>query len=264
MSIEFACPKCKKQYRVKDQLAGKSAKCSKCDHRFKVPEPIVVDDLANDDDLGSWFDDELSSEASSKKTAVVAALSQQAKKSCSACGSPLADGAVLCVACGFDSRSGKKHETRKVVEEKESSGKTAVSQSASLARGSLFSALGAALGAIVWVVVVLFTGYEIGWIAWGLGFASGAGMAIGHEDDDGTTAGIVAAGISTLGIVGAKFFIFEHMTSQMAEMGISLEALGTLVGEPITFGTLFGPIDGLFILLAVASAYKIGSGQVSD
>jgi predicted Zn finger-like uncharacterized protein len=37
MPIEFACPSCKKPYRVKDELAGKSAKCGKCGNRMKIP-----------------------------------------------------------------------------------------------------------------------------------------------------------------------------------------------------------------------------------
>ena len=89
-------------------------------------------------------------------------------------------------------------------------------------------------------------------------------MALGHEDDDGTMAGIVAGGISILGILAAKWIVFEHLKSQLAAIGISLEALEQIAGESITFGSLFGPIDGIFILLAVASAYKIGSGQSTD
>ncbi len=261
MSIEFACPNCKKQYCVKEHLAGKSAKCAKCGNRLKVP--AVVADLAGEDDLGTWFDDELSATASPVATSPVTPTRSKAKKSCTACGSPLNDGAVVCVACGYDTRSGKKHETKKVVED-DVEEPSATGHATSLARGALFSAIGAALGAVLWVVVVMITGYEIGWIAWGLGFAAGAGMAIGHEDDDGTTAGIVAAGISILGILGAKFFVFEHLKSMLENAGISLELAEQIAGEPITFGSLFGPIDGLFILLAVASAYKIGSGQVTD
>jgi DNA integrity scanning protein DisA with diadenylate cyclase activity len=33
--------------------------------------------------------------------------------------------------------------------------------------------------------------------------------------------------------------------------------------NPTFFGTMFSPIDGLFILLAVGTAYRLGSGQES-
>lgn len=281
MSIDFSCPSCNKQYRVKDELAGKSAKCAKCDHRFKVPTPVAelaaldelaVDDLSAGNEVGSWMDDELSASMAAKP-----APPKKSGGKCSACGNSMAGDAVICVACGFDTRSGKKHETKKVVDEDESAsgGKALVSQSASLARGAIFSAIGAAVGAAVWVGVAIGTGYEIGWIAWGLGFAAGVGMAFGHEDDDGTTAGIVAGGVSIVGILGAKFALFQYLKSQMldaggafAELGGEAEALQgaleQLFEQQVTFGAMFSPIDGLFILLAVASAYKIGSGQMVD
>lgn len=283
MSIDFACPSCAKKFRVKDELAGKSAKCSKCNSRFKVPMPVrKVPDLEPLDavgDLGDWLDSELTESDSvvpASKNAKVAD-SESTGKNCSACGNTLATGAVICVACGFDTRTGKKHLTRKILEEGEtdSKAKQVAKQSASLARGALFSAIGAAIGAAVWVGVAIALELEIGWIAWGLGFAAGAGMAIGHEDDDGTTAGIIAGGISILGILGAKFYLFKHFTSffganseafeAMGEQGVALQrALTQALGESLSFSDMFGPIDGLFILLAVASAYKIGSGQIMD
>lgn len=47
MSIEFQCPRCGKAYRVRDDLAGKNAKCT-CGRQLKVPLPAP---LAPDDDL---------------------------------------------------------------------------------------------------------------------------------------------------------------------------------------------------------------------
>jgi hypothetical protein len=38
MSIEFCCPNCAKPYRVKDELAGRVAKCV-CGQNIKVPLP---------------------------------------------------------------------------------------------------------------------------------------------------------------------------------------------------------------------------------
>ena len=34
-------------------------------------------------------------------------------------------------------------------------------------------------------------------------------------------------------------------------------------GEQIPFSVMFSPVDGLFILLAVGTAYKLGSGQAT-
>lgn len=257
MPIEFACPKCEKKYSVKEEFAGKSAKCGKCNHRMKVPEPAVVPDAGID--LGNWLDEELEADPS-----VPTPQQPTSKKLCDSCGKSMAADAVLCVACGYDTVSGKKLKREKTKSKSAAKAAAVVGKTATILRGTIFSAIGAGIGAAVWYGVVVAIGYEVGWIAWGLGLAAGAGMAIGHEDDDGTMAGVMAAGMAILGILAAKFAVLQHISSKLAEVGLSLEAAGTLVGEPITFGSLFGPIDGLFILLAVASAYKIGSGQMTD
>jgi len=41
MPIEFNCPSCQKHYRVKDELAGKQAKCKQCGNTLLVPTPEV-------------------------------------------------------------------------------------------------------------------------------------------------------------------------------------------------------------------------------
>jgi len=254
MPIEFACPKCKEKYRVKDKLAGKSAKCAKCNQRIKIPIPVPVAS-AIEPELGSLLDEEFAAEAARGPVVQQATTDRPATKQCTSCGAPLSEIAILCTVCGFDLRSGKKLSPKK---DSKSRVRSASRYSASLARGALFSAIGAALGAAVWGGVVLAFDYEIGWIAWGLGFVAGLGMAMGHEDEDGTLAGIVAAGISILGILAAKFIVFEHIKSQIAKLGISLEELGE---ETFTFASLFGPMDGLFVLLACISAYMVGSQQ---
>lgn len=40
--INFKCPHCEKSFSVKDELAGKKAKCPKCESRIVVPLPDVV------------------------------------------------------------------------------------------------------------------------------------------------------------------------------------------------------------------------------
>jgi hypothetical protein len=282
---------------------------------------------------------------------------------------------VLCVACGFDSRTGTKHATKRVLDSasdvQKPAKRTKIRSAASLLRGTLFSFLGAMLGAIIWAVFAYFTGFELGYIAWGLGGLAGLGMAYGHDDDDGTFAGIIAAFMSLVGIVAAKVFIIviviaaivsqaargldspefkraalasqiasekllaqgvvdetanekqfekaladarvevaklseEECNARLAKLSAELDAaeIGEDAGEkappdaagakgndameepPVVeenadeprdvaiedppnpagefFKLMFSPIDGLFILLAFFTAYKIGSGQMTE
>lgn len=42
MAIEFNCPHCAFAYRLKDELAGKPAKCKSCGAKITIPHPVTV------------------------------------------------------------------------------------------------------------------------------------------------------------------------------------------------------------------------------
>jgi len=67
--------------------------------------------------------------------------------------------------------------------------------------------VGGAIGALLWAGVVVFTGYEVGWIAWGVGGLVGYGVAKGNEGGgrSSTAAGTLAVVIAALAILGGKY-----------------------------------------------------------
>lgn len=71
-------------------------------------------------------------------------------------------------------------------------------------RALLGATLGGLLGAALWTAVAFLFHYEIGWIAWGVGVASGFGAARFGERLDWAT-GAAAAGIAVLSIALGKF-----------------------------------------------------------
>lgn len=232
MSIQFLCPMCHKQYRLRDELAGKSAKCS-CGHKMRVPQasvqPVAVSAPAaavaapvrtqpakapaespvlpplGDDDFpalsggdNSWLNADLEAAAPVSSVAV----------RCPACDQLMSGGAVLCTKCGYDKRTGEKRTLTRVEPEKEvKAGRSKLGFAGSLLRGTLFSFIAAMIGAAIWAVLAYFTQYQFGFVAIALGGLSGAGMSLGHDDDDGTLAGIIAAGMSIIGIIAAKVMI---------------------------------------------------------
>jgi hypothetical protein len=120
--------------------------------------------------------------------------------------------ATQCQGCGHDLSTGKKRsepngdEAPKKKKKKRAAGER--SNLALLGRGIALSAAGAFVGAIAWAFVAVLTHREIGWIAWGVGAAAGAGMSAGYDDkSDGTIPGILAAFIALGGIVLGKVFI---------------------------------------------------------
>ena len=54
MTIEFECPDCSREYRVKDELAGRSVTCKGCGEKIHIPESDAEDDEYSEewDDYG--------------------------------------------------------------------------------------------------------------------------------------------------------------------------------------------------------------------
>jgi len=71
----------------------------------------------------------------------------------------------------------------------------------------LYGLVGGVMGALLWALVVYFTDYEIGWIAWAVGGLVGYGVAFGNRGSVSTprAAGILAVALTVLAIVGGKF-----------------------------------------------------------
>jgi len=307
--IQFACPSCARQYSVKDELAGKSAKCGQCGHKMRIPaaaaatasipsppksppkvhaaatQPpapksaavktgapaaakVAANVVANpsppkappaDPGMSSWLDEEL-------ETARVEAKSKPkppapSETGCPSCNGPLPPGSVICLKCGYDTRIRGKRTVERGDEE-EPKKRSMLGGAASLLRGTFFSFLGAMLGAIIWAVLAYATLFEFSIVAWGLGGLAGLGMALGHESDDGTFPGIIAAFMSLLGIVAAKVFIViifiaAIVSSAVSEMEIVAEDMAAQSEE-------MDPVESQRSALALAMTFKEISRQDPD
>lgn len=76
--------------------------------------------------------------------------------------------------------------------------------------GIFAGVLAALVGGVVWYLIVRFTGYEVGWVAWGVGFVVGAAMARAtpaRSKQLAVQAGLVAAA----GLIIGKLLIVQWM-----------------------------------------------------
>lgn len=191
--------------KVPPQAIGKKIKCPKCETVFVADEedsPFELSPLDTSDE-----DSPAEREVKPKPPAPPPPpASNKPGTPCPLCGQSIAAGAVMCVACGYDTRTGRRI----------SIPKPAVAMAAQLAKsagtfllGCILSGVGALVGAAIWLGIGVATNYEIGWIAWAIGLLAGAGMALGYRQYN-TRAGVVAAAISLGGILLGKaaFFIF--------------------------------------------------------
>lgn len=85
--------------------------------------------------------------------------------------------------------------------------------------GCALSAAGAFIGAGVWYGVAMGTGYEIGYIAWGVGVLAGLGMKLGYGNENlrGALAAVVFA---CVGIIAAKGMVYNALFAEGVGEGL--------------------------------------------
>ena len=119
----------------------------------------------------------------------------------------------------------------------------------------------AVVGGVVWGLIVKWTDYEVGFVAWGIGFLVGFAVVTAARTR-GLALQVVAVLCALLGILVGKYLSFVWVLQNAAE-----DEFGEAVDIPVfsmdTFDlfrdnldTIFGWIDLLWVGLAVLSAWR--------
>lgn len=146
------------------------------------------------------------------------------RQACPGCGSSLDGGSVVCMSCGFDTRSGKAMKTKVGKVKAPTAGMAGVAASAGSAAASglsylVGSAIGASIaglvGAGIWAGIIIMLNLEIGWAAIGVGILCGIGAAIGARGESGMFTGGIAVLATVVAILAGKYFAIMHLTDQM-------------------------------------------------
>lgn len=85
-----------------------------------------------------------------------------------------------------------------------------------LGKGLALSALGALIGAIVWVLLIKVTGWNLWILAPIVGGAAGYGMMRGMQMKGGVPAGFTAAACTLIAIFGARYFVVSAEVREFA------------------------------------------------
>lgn len=105
MAHGITCSSCGKTYPFKAELAGRKVKC-KCGHVIAVPS-VPVEKHQEPDSLYDLAPDPTAASARPAQQTVMARTADDSVR-CPSCESPLEAGSVICVACGFNLKTGEK------------------------------------------------------------------------------------------------------------------------------------------------------------
>lgn len=122
----------------------------------------------------------------------------------------------------------------------------------------------AAVGALAWGLIVRWTDYEVGIVAWGIGFVVGTAVVAGARGRRGPPLQVVAVACSLLGILLGKYLSFAFAIQELAEeegfdVGLFSREMFDLFREEL--GTVFGLFDLLWAGLAVFTAWRLAQRQ---
>lgn len=89
-------------------------------------------------------------------------------------------------------------------------------------KGILAGIIAGIAGAIAWAMLAYFTGYEIGWLAWGIGALVGAAVAWGSKGTPAT--GAIAVIITIISLIAGKYIAVEVLfAKEMDEVKRSID-----------------------------------------
>ncbi len=76
------------------------------------------------------------------------------------------------------------------------------------------------VGALVWGAIAHFSGYEVGYIAWGIGLIVGGGALVFGGGEGGAPTGVMCAVVAALSIIAGKYMAFSWTVSSALDEGV--------------------------------------------
>ncbi len=142
--------------------------------------------------------------------------------------------------------------------------------SGSLPLGLVGGLVAAIAGGVVWSLVLILLDYELGIVAWGIGFVCAFGV-VTLGGGRGLPMQAVAIVTSIVGILIGKYGMFYYYLKQNVaeEYGLEAAATVTLYSTKVMIifaeelGSMVGGYDLLWVALAVGTAWKVAGANTS-
>jgi hypothetical protein len=132
--------------------------------------------------------------------------------------------------------------------------------SSSLTRAIAAGLVAAIAGGVAWALIVKASDYEVGFVAWGIGFLVGTAIVFATRGAKGRPLQIVAVVLALVGILLGKYLTYALIVQEDIEaFG---ESIGLFSADMFEFfrddlDAVFSFFDLLWVGLAVASAWRI-------
>jgi hypothetical protein len=128
---------------------------------------------------------------------------------------------------------------------------------------ALAGLVAAVAGGVAWGLIVRWSGYEVGFVAWGIGFLVGSAVALGARGSRGLPYQAAAVVLALLGILIGKYLGFVWVLSDAfeeegffgAEVPIFSRATWDVFIEARS--DVWSAFDALWVGLAVVTAFRI-------
>jgi hypothetical protein len=142
----------------------------------------------------------------------------------------------------------------------------------SVSPATIAAAAGAGLvaaiaGGIAWGLIVKASDYEIGVVAWGIGFLVGMAVLLAAQGRKGLPLQAVAVAAALIGILIGKYLSFALILQDAASaQGVDLSLFGADMRQAFQdeLGTIFALWDLLWIGLAVVTAWRFLRPETPD
>ena len=184
------------------------------------PDAAILDLSPEEEPEMAHFLDDLPSPADQEPSAGIRAA-------CPGCGTSVSSDATICVNCGCNTKSGRGFKAVKTKTKSKSNGPNLAAKAGSLAAAPFLPIIGAviggAIGAAIWAAVAHFTGYEIGFLATGVGAICGIGAVIGAGGDGNAWSGTVAVVVAIISIITGKTIVNSIYVDQLQSIKIAVE-----------------------------------------
>jgi len=133
----------------------------------------------------------------------------------------------------------------------------------SMVGGFLAGAVAALVGAGVWALVTILTGYQIGFMAIGVGFLVGLAVQFFGKGIS-KIFGVMGAALALIGCLLGNYFTVVHFVGEAEELGF-FDTLSQInpAAIPELMMVTFSPMDLVFYGIAVYEGFKLSIRKIS-